>query len=197
MPKHPTSDRRTQNRLVRGQHDRSSMVSLGPDVPPVRRAPMPLARRFFQICTSIAADAYGAAGLTPLQFATLPYLSKRSGDPGIDQNGLAARLGIDRNNASVLVDQLEGMGLVERRVNGADRRARLLFLLPKGERLLERLYPTVAADVADRILAPLEPDEREVLLDLLIRVIKGNLKHARPGAGRRKRGSQQSSSNKT
>ena len=88
------------------------------------------------------------------------------------------------------------MGLVERRVNGADRRARLLFLLPKGERLLERLYPTVAADVADRILAPLEPDEREVLLDLLIRVIKGNLKHARPGAGRRKRGSQRSSSNK-
>jgi DNA-binding MarR family transcriptional regulator len=198
MPKCSLSeaDRRRQKQPVRGRLDRGSMVSLGQNAPPVRRAPMPLARRFFQICTAIAAEAYGAVGLTPLQFAALPYLSKQSGDPGIDQNGLAARLGIDRNNVSLLVDQLEAMGLVERRVNGVDRRARQLFLLAKGEKLLERLYPTVASDVAHRILAPLEPDERELLLDLLIRVIRGNMEHARPGAGRRKRNSQRSPTRK-
>jgi hypothetical protein len=37
----------------------------------------------------------------------------------------------------------------------------------------------------------LQPDERELLLDLLVRVIEGNRTLARPGASRRKRGSMQ------
>jgi hypothetical protein len=35
----------------------------------------------------------------------------------------------------------------------------------------------------------LAPREREQLLDLLVRVIEANAAYARPGAGRRKRGS--------
>jgi len=71
-----------------------------------------------------------------------------------------------------------------------DRRARLLYLTPKGEKLYARLRPgNVAANA--RVLEPLAPHERELLLDLLIRVIKANAAYARPGAGRRKRGSRQ------
>jgi len=126
------------------------------------------------------------SGVTALEYAALPYLSKQVGDPGIDQIGLAARLGIDRNHTSLLIDQLEAKGLVERRVDPTDRRARRLYLTKKGERLFERLSPSMLA-VNERILAPLEPVEREMLLDLLIRVIEGNWVHARPGAGRQKR----------
>jgi len=168
-------------------------VRFDKNIPPVRRTPTPLARRFFQICVALSSEAVADAGLTALQYAALPYLSKKAGDPGIDQNGLAARLGIDRNNTSLLIDRLEAKGLVERRVNVSDRRARLLYLTHKGEKMFERLRPATLA-VNDRILAPLKPDERELLLDLLIRVIKGNWTHARPGAGRQKRGSRQLSS---
>jgi DNA-binding MarR family transcriptional regulator len=87
-----------------------------------------------------------------------------------------------------LVARLQAKGLLEARVNADDRRARLLWLTPRGEKLHARLYPTAYAG-QQRILAPLSADERETLLDLLVRVIEGNPTLARPGAGRRKRGS--------
>ena len=68
---------------------------------------------------------------------------------------------------------------------------RILYLTPQGKALWRRL--SVKARTAnDRVLAPLKAAEREVFLDMLIRVIEGNRAHARPGAGRRKRGSLQS-----
>jgi DNA-binding MarR family transcriptional regulator len=168
--------------------DDGNTIRFDANVPPVRRTPTPLARRFFQICVALSAEGVADSGVTALEYAALPYLSKQAGDPGIDQIGLAARLGIDRNHTSLLIDQLEAKSLVERRVNSADRRARLLYLTKKGERLFERLRPAMLA-VNERILAPLERVEQEQLLDLLIRVIKGNWAHARPGAGRQKRAS--------
>ena len=35
--------------------------------------------------------------------AVMAYLTKNLGEPDIDQNGLAARLGVDRNTTSLLV----------------------------------------------------------------------------------------------
>jgi hypothetical protein len=65
----------------------------------------------------------------------------------------------------------------------------------RGEKLHARIYPQTSAG-QKRILSALAPDEREVLLDLLVRVIDGNRILARPGAGRRKRGSLQAHSDK-
>ncbi len=162
-------------------------------VPPVRRVPLALARRFFQVCITALAEALEGEDLTPLQYGVLAYVI---GEPDIDQSGLAARLAIDQNNASLLVDQLEAKGLIERRVNGADRRVRLLRLTSRGKRLHGRVFPKTFAG-QQRVLQVLAPDERELLLDLLARVIEGNRALVRPGAGRRKRGSRQPSPNKT
>ena len=164
------------------------MLKLEHAVPAVRRVPLALARRFFQICTVAAAQSIAEAELTPLEFAVMAYVNKSVGEPGIDQSTLAARLGIDRNSTSLLVAQLLAKGLLETRINAEDRRARLLWLTPRGEKLHARLYPRAYAGQL-RILDTLEPIERETLLDLLVRVIEGNLLLARPGAGRRKRGS--------
>jgi DNA-binding MarR family transcriptional regulator len=162
---------------------------------PIRRFTMPLARRFYQICIAMVADSLIEGDLTPLQFGVLAHLNKDDGEPGIDQVGLAARLGVDRNNASVIVGELEKRGLVERRVMGGDRRGRHVHLTLKGEKLYQRLLPNnVAAN--DRILSPLKPHERELLRALLVRVIQGNAAYARPGAGRRKLGSRQAPSDK-
>jgi len=162
---------------------------------PVRRTPIALATRFAQICVAAAAEASAVEGLTTLQGGILAYLNKVDGEPGIDQNGLAARLGIDRASTSQLVYQLEAMGLLERRVNGADRRARLLRLTPLGEKVRARLHPASAAAYM-RVLDPLKVDERELLLDFLVRVVEANTDLSRPGAGGRRRGYRQSRPNK-
>jgi DNA-binding MarR family transcriptional regulator len=171
------------------------VVELGPGIPPVRRVATALARRFYQICVTLSADSVAGADLTPLQFAVLACLNKRNGEPGIDQNGLAARLGVERSHVSLLVEELGKRGLLERRVNGADRRARILRLTPKGDGVFDRLRSKNTA-ANERVLDPLTAKERELLFDLLIRVIKQNTAYARPGAGRRKRRANQSGSGK-
>ena len=159
---------------------------------PVRRAPVPLARRFLQICTTATAEVLAEDSLTPLQFGTLVYLSRVTGEPDIDQNGLAARLGIVPANTSQIVEELEKRDLLSRRINGADKRARLLRLTERGERLLARLDPVLRARQM-RVLAALTVKQRELLLDLLAKVVESNRPLARPGAGRRKRGFRESS----
>ena len=135
----------------------------------------------------MVAESIAETGLTPLQWGVLAYLSRITGEPGIDQNNLAARLGVDRNNASLLVEGLVAQGLVERTVNGADRRALQLQLTATGEKLFARLRPKNRA-ANERILAPLTLKERALFIEFLVKVIEANWAHARPGAGRRKRG---------
>jgi DNA-binding MarR family transcriptional regulator len=165
----------------------AASASKRPDEQPplVRRAPFPLARRFLQICTAVVAEPLAREGLVPLDMGVLAYLNRQNGEPDIDQNGLAARLGVDRYSASLLVDRLEEKGIVARRVNGADRRGRLLRLTARGEKLYARLRePVVARQMA--LLASLSAKEKELFLDLLMRVVEANQALARPGAGRRK-----------
>ena len=157
------------------------------------RRPLYLSRHFQQICTAMVAESLIGEDLTPLQWTTLACIDRI---PGIAQRRLAEAIGIVPVNAGQVVDQLEAMGLVERRTNGADRRARELRLSARGTQLRRRLIPkNLRAN--NRVLAPLTPHERELFLDLLLRVIRGNWTRTRPGAGRRKRGSRQSPSNKT
>jgi MarR family transcriptional regulator, lower aerobic nicotinate degradation pathway regulator len=175
---------------------KAPLVRFERPIPPVRRVPLALARRFFQICTSAAAESVAEAGLTPLEFAVMAYINEDVGEPDIDQTSLAERIGIDRNSASLLVERLVSKGLLDRREHHDDRRVRLLRLTSSGEKLHRRLYPKATAG-QQQILAALKPKERELLLDLLVRVIESNFALARPGSGRRKRGSATSSSHKT
>jgi DNA-binding MarR family transcriptional regulator len=155
---------------------------------PVRRVPVSLSRRFFQICMAVAAEVAAEEDLTALQFGALTYLYD---EPELDQNGLTARLGIDRSNTSTLLDELEKKGLVERRVSAEDRRAKLLHLTPRGVKVRDRLRPKAGVAQA-RILAPLAPAARERFLDMLLDIIEANEAYARPGASRRKPGARKS-----
>jgi DNA-binding MarR family transcriptional regulator len=170
-------------------------IHFGPSVAPVRRTLGALTRRVHQISVAMTADSVAEADLTPVQYGAMACLNRKDGEPGIDQIGLAARLGIDRNSASVLVDELAAKGLIERRINGADRRARLLQLTTEGGRLFLKVRKKNLAAQA-RTLETLAPHEGELLLDLLTRVIAAHGQHAKPGAGRRKRGWRQLPSNK-
>lgn len=61
---------------------------------------------------------------------------------------LAAALAVDPPNATVIVDELQNLGLVNRRPHPKDRRAKLVEATPKGRELARR---------ADEILATPPP----------------------------------------
>jgi len=138
------------------------------------------ARRFHQICVATSSSVLAEAGITPLQYGAVLHLARGTGEPGIEQSVLAARLNLDRNTASLVVEQLVKLGLLARQVNSADRRARLLSLTARGDALCERVRPAFTVANAE-ILAPLLPGERKQFMSLLVRVIEGNLnEEARP-----------------
>ena len=95
-------------------------------------------------------------------------------------------MGIDRSNASLLVERLVERGFVDRRVNPENRRAHLLRLTHVGERAYARSRPSFNAE-QNKVLAVLNPGERELFIRLLARIVEGNRSLAKPGTGRRKR----------
>jgi DNA-binding MarR family transcriptional regulator len=142
-----------------------------------------LARRFQQICAASMAQCLSEEDLTPLQYAAFPFLRD---EPGLDQIGLAARIGIDRTNVGLLIDHLEQRGFVKRRIDDNDRRLRRLYLTSHGIRFHDRMRP-IATATQHQILACLTAAEKETLFALLVRVIQANEKLAHPGLSRRKR----------
>lgn len=88
------------------------------------------------------------------------------------QLALARRLGLDRTVMTHLLDDLEGAGLVERRADPTDRRARRIVATPAGGALLDALDRRLA-DVEETVLRALDPDERRTLRGLLAKVAVG------------------------
>src|SRR5215510_8577494 len=128
---------------------------------PIRRSAAPLVRRLQQICLSVIAEALADAKLVQLEYALLIFVDDV---PGISQHTLSEALGIDRNNVSLIVDKLEARGLLKRSVNGADRRARELYITPQGKKLWRRFQQKVLA-ANDGVLACLNANEKELFLD--------------------------------
>ncbi|MCQ9162752.1 MarR family winged helix-turn-helix transcriptional regulator [Arthrobacter sp. STN4] len=86
-----------------------------------------------------------------------------------NQLALAQHLGIDRTVMTYLIDDFVKAGLVERRLNPADRRARLVVATARGAEVLAELQRSMG-QVEDVVLAALEDDERKLFRTLLRRV---------------------------
>lgn len=89
-----------------------------------------------------------------------------------NQATLASSLGIDRTVMTYLVDDLERAGLVERRPDPADRRARRVVLLPKGRTVLTDTSRRVA-EVERAVLGGLSDEDADTFRTLLARVAEG------------------------
>ena len=76
------------------------------------------------------------------------------------QLALAQHLGVDRTVMTYLLDDLEAAGLIERRPDPADRRARRVVATQKGSELLTSLNDRLRAAEA-HLLAPLGADARD------------------------------------
>jgi DNA-binding MarR family transcriptional regulator len=89
------------------------------------------------------------------------------------QREAALQLGYDPSNITALADVLEARGLVERRLDPADRRVKTLARTAEGERLVRELDESLARP--PEALNRLSPGELEQLLRLLSKAFGPNL----------------------
>jgi DNA-binding MarR family transcriptional regulator len=82
---------------------------------------------------------------------------------------LADMLCCDASNVTGIVDRLEARGVVERQVKPGDRRVKRIVLTDDGRRLWAEHHQRLLTDVP--VVAGLSADEREVLHDLLAKVV--------------------------
>lgn len=108
------------------------------------------------------------ANLPGGQRAYLALVTAATGHPRT-QLALAGQLGIDKTAMTYLIDGLERAGLVERRLDPADRRARQVLVTAKGQAALAEAAQRLAG-IESRLLAPLAEDEARQFRDLLGRV---------------------------
>lgn len=73
---------------------------------------------------------------TPEQWGVLTRLRR---EEGINQSRLGERTFKDRHNITRILDLLEKQGLIERRMDGGDRRANRIFLTETGKDVEEKL----------------------------------------------------------
>lgn len=95
-------------------------------------------------------------------------------NPGIRPSVLAHFIRKDRSAMGKLLEQMELNGLIEQRVSPTERRARELFLTPKGQALVQRTRDVVQRQ-DDDFFAPLSAPEREQLLGLLRKLYESYL----------------------
>ena len=106
------------------------------------------------------------AGCPGFQYGVLALL--REG-PAVTQGRIADVLGIDPSQLVGELDELETNGLIERRRNPLDRRRHMVAITPKGEKELVKLRRVVKR-IENEYLAPLEPETRKQLRDVLLRI---------------------------
>ena len=112
------------------------------------------------------AERVQSIGLRPKHFAVLNAISLAD---GASQQEIGGRMGLDPSGLVGAIDELERMGLVERRRDPADRRRYVLGLSDEGTATLRR-GRRVVAESARELLAALDDDEVDTLVDLLARV---------------------------
>ena len=105
-------------------------------------------------------------GLTEATWRPLVYV-RRLGD-GVRQKELATALSIEGPSLVRILDNLERRGLIERRADESDRRARGIHLTRSGRELAKRAAK-VGGEVQARVLAGVAPAD----LDACQRVLAG------------------------
>lgn len=106
---------------------------------------------------------------TPFQISgpRLRVLSIVSESGKIRMNELAAKLGVKARTVTDFVDGLEKDNLLVRIPDPTDRRATLLQLTELAQTNLDRILAE-QADIAERLIGKLTPEQRKQLIDMLL-----------------------------
>jgi DNA-binding MarR family transcriptional regulator len=165
------------------------------NVTPMRRdrAPRTLAFLLSQVgihASKRFAERIAALGISPSQFRLLNLVDAGNGE---SQQAIGEAIQVPASRMVALVDELEGLGFVERRAHPGDRRVRTLHLTPEGAKVLAR-GRRVARRHEDDLASGLSKAERKQLVALLQKLVDaegigaGVHPGLRGGTGRRDRG---------
>jgi MarR family transcriptional regulator for hemolysin len=112
-------------------------------------------------------------GITRAQWVVLVRLDRFE---GLNQAELAEMLDLQPITLTRLLDRLAECGLIERRPDPNDRRAKLLYLTPKAKPLLEQLGD-LGNELMGTALAGVEREHVELMVAQLA-IVKENLRQA-------------------
>ena len=102
-------------------------------------------------------------GMTRAQWAVLSRLERNE---GLKQSELAELLDLQPITLTRLVDRLCNSGLIERRADPNDRRAKRLFLTPAAQPLMDRL-DALGRELMEKVLAGRTPEETDAAVAYL------------------------------
>jgi MarR family transcriptional regulator, transcriptional regulator for hemolysin len=114
-------------------------------------------------------------GMTRAQGVILARLSRM---PGMTQNEMASVCEVEPITVGRLVDRLETRGLLERRLDPADRRIRRLHLLPAAEPILKEIQ-RYKDELLSEVAAGLSPETIEIVTQALLQM-KAQLTQEQP-----------------
>lgn len=134
-----------------------------------------LVRRLHQIHVALFFEECKSQNVTPVQYGILTAVAAL---PDLDQTSLGQEVGLDRTTTADVVKRLEERGLVERRANPADKRTRHVRLTAEGHKVVESLRGDMAR-AQERMLEPLRPAERTMLMDLMRILVEANNQYGR------------------
>ena len=134
-----------------------------------------LVRRLHQLHVALFMGQVAKGEVTPIQYGLLSILVN---SPGIDQTMLGEELGLDPANIAEILKRLEARGLVSREIDPSNRRRKLCVATIEGEQFVSR-YQKDMQHSQQQLLSPLEPHERELFMNLLMRLVQGNNENRR------------------
>jgi len=134
-----------------------------------------LIRRLHQIHYAMFLEECKEGGITPVQYGILTVLAH---EPWLDQTEIAYEVGLDRTTAADVIRRLEEKGLVERRVNRLDRRARQAAVTQKGLDMMDELQDSMARSQR-RLLQPLRQRDQKIFMSLLLELVEANNQYGR------------------
>jgi MarR family transcriptional regulator, transcriptional regulator for hemolysin len=99
----------------------------------------------------------------------LPLLHLARAPTAMRQKDLAASLSLDSSSVVRLLDSLQAAGLVERREEAGDRRAKVIVLTPQGRATVERVE-VVSQQIRQSALAGVADDDIAAATETLQRI---------------------------
>ncbi len=130
----------------------------------------------------LAQEALAAHDISEARAAPLVWLSRLGG--GVRQVALATQVGIEGTSLVRLLDQLCAAGLVVRKDDPDDRRAKTLWLTEEGERLAGHIEQLLA-ELRTRVLADVSQADIDATLRVF-RAIDRADSHCQPGTAPRR-----------
>lgn len=129
-----------------------------------------LIRRLHQIHCALFLEETKDFNVTPVQYSMLSMLEEHG---EMDQLTLALRVGLERTSVAEVIPRLEERGFLERRINGDDKRMKLVKISRKGKNLLKKMY-LPAERAHQRTIEALDGRDQKAFMQHLVKLVEEN-----------------------